>query len=79
MFSRDEIQRRIETALPGALVHVHDFAGDNDHFEVKVVSSAFEGKTLLERHRMVYSALGDAMRSDIHALSVRAETPHEAK
>lgn len=47
------------------------------HFNVAIVSPAFAGKTLLERHRMVYEALGDAMQTDIHALSIKAHTPEE--
>ena len=47
------------------------------HFNVLIVSEAFAGATLLKRHRLVYSALGDAMETDIHALSIRAYTPEE--
>lgn len=47
------------------------------HFVVKIVSAAFEGKGLLQRHRLVYDALGDAMRKEIHALSIQAYTPQE--
>ena len=47
------------------------------HFDVTIIAKAFEGKNLLQRHRMVYDALGDAMQTDIHALSVKAYTPDE--
>jgi BolA protein len=48
------------------------------HFNVHIVASAFAGKSLVERHRMVYAALGDAMRNDvIHALSIQAKSPDE--
>ncbi|NKC14934.1 MAG: BolA/IbaG family iron-sulfur metabolism protein [Gammaproteobacteria bacterium] len=47
------------------------------HFNVLIVSEVFAGKTLLKRHRLVYEALGDAMQTDIHALSIRAYTPDE--
>ena len=47
------------------------------HFNVTIVSNAFEGVNLLARHRMVYDALGDAMKTDIHALSIKANTPKE--
>ncbi len=47
------------------------------HFNVLVISQGFSGKTLLERHRLVYDALGDAMQSDIHALSIKALAPDE--
>ena len=45
------------------------------HFEVHIIAKAFEGKSLLERHRQVYDALGDMMQTDIHALSIKASTP----
>jgi len=45
------------------------------HFEVHIVANAFADKSLLERHRMVYDALGDMMQKDIHALSIKASTP----
>ncbi len=51
--------------------------GGGGHFNVTIVSSAFEGESLLARHRMVYDALGDAMKTDIHALSIKANTPKE--
>ncbi|BAZ94589.1 stress-induced morphogen [Thiohalobacter thiocyanaticus] len=51
--------------------------GGGGHFNVRIVSPAFAGRNLLERHRMVYDALGDAMHSEIHALSIEAKTPEE--
>ena len=45
------------------------------HFVVTVVSDAFAGKTPLQRHRMVYDALGDLMKTEIHALSISAHAP----
>ena len=48
------------------------------HFSVTVVSTTFAGKNLLARHRLVYSALGDLMQTDIHALAIKALTPDEA-
>lgn len=51
--------------------------GGGGHFSVLVVSPEFAGKTLLERHRLIYEALGDAMQREIHALSIKALTPEE--
>ena len=48
------------------------------HFNVRIVSQEFSGKSLVQRHRMVYDALGDAMQQEIHALSIQAKTPNEA-
>jgi acid stress-induced BolA-like protein IbaG/YrbA len=70
-----EVQQLIERGLPGAHVEVQDTTGGGDHFEALVVSEAFEGKTPVERHQVVYKALGDAMRVRVHALSLRTLTP----
>jgi acid stress-induced BolA-like protein IbaG/YrbA len=70
-----EVQDLIERGLPGAHVEVHDTTGGGDHFEALVVSDAFEGKSPVERHQVVYKALGDAMRVRVHALSLRTLTP----
>jgi acid stress-induced BolA-like protein IbaG/YrbA len=70
----EEIQRLIEAGLPGARAEV---SGDGTHFEAIVVSTGFQGKRLLEQHRMVYATLGDRMHSAIHALSLRTYTPEE--
>lgn len=47
------------------------------HFVVTIISGAFEGENMLARHRMVYDALGDMMKTEIHALSLKAYTPNE--
>lgn len=74
----DEIRARLLTALPGADITVKDTTGGGDHFAARVVSAAFAGRTLVDRHRLVYAALGEAMRSDIHALALTTLTPDEA-
>lgn len=51
--------------------------GDGQHFEAIIVSSAFEGKRPVARHQIVYGALGQRMKADIHALSMRTLTPAE--
>ena len=53
--------------------------GDGRHFEAIVVSSAFAGNNRVQRHQMVYRTLGDRMREEIHALSIKAYTPEEWK
>lgn len=70
----DDIKQLIERGLPGAHVLVD---GDGHHFEAVVVTPAFAGKSMLQQHQMVYAALGDKMRSEIHALSFRTLTPEE--
>jgi acid stress-induced BolA-like protein IbaG/YrbA len=70
-----EVQELIERGIPGAHVEVQDTTGGGDHFEALVVSGAFEGKSPVERHQVVYKALGDAMRVRVHALQLRTLTP----
>ena len=52
-------------------------ASGGGHYIVHIVSAAFEGKNLIQRHRLVYDAVGDMMQSEIHALSIQARTPEE--
>ena len=52
-------------------------ASGGGHFIVQIVASAFEGKSLIQRHRMVYDAMDELMQSEIHALSIQAKTPQE--
>ncbi len=51
--------------------------GDGRHFDAVIVSAAFEGKRLVARHQLVYQALGDRMREEVHALSMKTLTPAE--
>jgi acid stress-induced BolA-like protein IbaG/YrbA len=51
--------------------------GDGAHFQAVIVSSAFDGKSRVARHQVVYGALGDRMREEIHALSMKTLTPAE--
>ncbi len=69
--SPESIKSAIEKSLD--TTHV-DVQGDGRHFEAVVVSGNFEGKTPVERHKLVYSALGGAMKEDIHALSIKTYT-----
>ena len=70
----DTIKHMIEAGLDGSEAHV---TGDGTHFEAVVIGEAFRGKSLIEKHRLVYSTLGDNMGGAIHALSIRAFTPDE--
>jgi stress-induced morphogen len=75
--SLDDIRALIRAALPDADVAVTDTTGGGDHFAATVVSATFAGKSAVDRHRLVYAALGDAMRGPIHALALQTETPEE--
>ncbi len=72
-----EIQSLILKAIPDAQVNIRDMTGGGDHYEAVVVSSSFTGKTKVNRHRMVYGALQDAMVQRIHALALTTLTPEE--
>jgi len=70
----DEIKRAIEAGFACERIEV---AGDGQHFQALIVSTAFEGLTRIKRHQLVYAALGDRMRQEIHALSMQTLTPAE--
>ena len=55
----------------------HEGAKKGGHFKVIIVSDQFKSKTLIERHRLVYNAMGELMETEIHALSITAKTPDE--
>jgi BolA protein len=55
----------------------HAGAREGGHFSVLVVSEQFAGRTRRQRHQLVYAAVSELMRTDIHALSIQARTPHE--
>lgn len=86
----EKIQARLQEALtPSALEILDDsqsHAGHagaaqsgGGHFYATIISSAFEGKTLVQRHQLVYAALGELMRTEIHALGIHAFTPSESQ
>ena len=72
-------RRSIEEAIRGAIECAHlDVRGDDGvHFEALIVSPAFAGLARVRRHQLVYAALGDRMREEIHALSMKTFTPQE--
>jgi stress-induced morphogen len=75
MIDPEEVRTRLVAGLPGAEVEVTDLTGTRDHYQARVVSSLFEGKSPIEQHRLVYGALGDAMQGAIHALALKTYTP----
>ncbi len=68
--STDQVKTRIEEGLEGANATVTDMTGTGDHFEAKVVCPAFDGKSPIQQHKMVYAALGDLMKGPVHALKL---------
>jgi stress-induced morphogen len=74
MPTADEVKGRIEAAIPNSDATVVDLSGGGDHFRATVVSPAFEGKSRIEQHRMVYDVFGDEVGGPIHALSISTRT-----
>ena len=75
MVTPQQVQSYIEEGLQCSEVRV---VGDGEHFEALVVSEVFRGKSRVQRHQLVYAALGERLRGEIHALSMRTLTPEEA-
>ncbi len=74
MPTAEELQRRIEAAIPGARVTVLDTTGGGDHFSATVTSAAFAGRSRIEQHRLVYDVFGDEIGGAIHALALKTRT-----
>ena len=80
----ERIEAALRTALQPSELHIRDDsaahaghagAREGGHFHVVIAATQFAGKTMLQRHRLVYSAVADLLKSDIHALSIDARVP----
>ncbi|THJ20530.1 MAG: BolA family transcriptional regulator [Nitrospira sp. CG24E] len=79
MITPDVLTEYVRKMMPDAVVTVSDRTGTMDHLKVVVISSAFAGKNLLDRHRLVYQSLDAPMKDGrIHALEITARTTDEA-
>ena len=74
MINPDQIRKWIEEGLACEHLQVD---GDGHHFEAVIVSPAFRGKSRVQQHQLVYAALGERMRAEIHALSMKTYTPED--
>ena len=74
MATAEDIKESIEQNLAESEVEI---SGDGRHFGAVIVCAGFVGKTRIQQHQMVYAALGDRMKDDIHALSMRTMTPED--
>lgn len=74
MIDPEQIKKWIEEGL--ACEHLQ-VGGDGHHFEAVIVSPAFRGKSRVQQHQLVYAALGERMRAEIHALSMKTYTPED--
>jgi len=70
----DDVRQYIQEGL--ACEHL-EVTGDGQHFEAVIVSEAFRGKNRVQQHQLVYKALGNRMREEIHALSMQTFTPED--
>ncbi len=71
----DIIKHLIAAGLPDADIVVE--GDDGTHFQARIISESFAGKSMVQQHQMVYKTLGDKMGTDIHALSFQTYTPDE--
>ena len=71
----NEIETMILEALPDSTVTIRDLAGDGDHYAAEVVSESFRGKTRVQQHQIVYSALQGKMGGQLHALALQTSAP----
>lgn len=75
LLSTSQLKDLLEKELPDAIVHVRDLTGTSDHFAVDVTSSAFEGKSLIDQHKLVHAAVGAHLGGAIHALQIKTRVP----
>lgn len=71
------IETLIKEALPDAIVEIRDLAGDGEHYAASVISAAFNGKSRVQQHQMVYQALKGRMGGELHALALQTSAPKE--
>lgn len=75
MLSAKQLENYITQHLSCDFIEVR--GDDGTHFEAVIVSAAFAGKSMVQQHQLVYGALGDRMRAEIHALSMKTYTPEK--
>ena len=73
-----DIEARIKAALPDADVKLEDMTGTKDHWRARIVSAAFVGQSLVQRHRLINAARAEELKCPIHALTMDTLTPDEA-
>ena len=71
----EEIEKLIKEDFPDAIISIEDLRGDGDHYAATIVSTAFLGKTRVQQHQMVYSALKGRMGNELHALALQTSSP----
>ena len=75
----ESLKELIANGIPNAKIEVIDTTGSKDHFSAVVISSSFEGLSLIDQHKEVYKAVGDHMTKEIHALQLKTFSPKQWK
>ena len=78
MIDPDDLKHLLLAAFPDASITLVDLTGTRDHYEASIISTAFEGRSRIAQHQMVYRALGTAMHGPIHALALKTRVPDKA-
>ena len=69
----EDIIDLIKQGIPDAEVHLKSLVADQDHYAATVTAASFQGKTMIQQHQMVYSALQGRMGAELHALSLKTQ------
>ena len=73
----ESLKELIASGIPNAKIEVIDTTGTKDHFSAVVISSSFEGLSLIDQHKQVYKAVGEHMTKEIHALQLKTFSPEQ--
>ena len=72
-----EIEELILKTFPDAKITIDDLRGDGDHYAAQIISEKFKGKTRVQQHQMVYSAMDGKMGKELHALALNTSAPKD--
>ena len=72
--TKDNIEELIKQSIPDAKVTIEDLRGDSDHYSAIVVSKSFDGKSMIQQHKMVYESLKGKMGNELHALELKTKS-----
>jgi stress-induced morphogen len=72
--TKDNIEELIIQSIPDAKVTIEDLRGDGDHYSAIVVSKSFDGKSMIQQHKMVYESLQGKMGNELHALELKTKS-----
>ena len=74
VMKKELIEKLIKNSIPDANIIIEDLRGDGDHYSATITSKAFEGKSKIEQHKMVYESLEGKMGNELHALMLKTKT-----